>query len=195
MPKNNSTRFLKMFKQIALAAALVVAASAASAQQISKFYAGVDIGSTRFDDERETGFGGFVGYKINQNFAIEGAFHRLAKYDASYSYDSVYGDSSYDYAVGAKVYQSEISLIVTLPLSKDFSFYNRLGYNHLKFKADTTFTAGGTRDTWSYSSSENKVVYGVGLSYAFTPALAGRVEVQKPHSELTKVAIGLAYSF
>lgn len=43
--------------------------------------------------------------------------------------------------------------------------------------------------------TENKAVVGAGLSYAFTPALAGRIEVQKPHSEITQIAAGVALAF
>jgi len=48
---------------------------------------------------------------------------------------------------------------------------------------------------YSESATEDKVVYGVGLSYAFTPAISGRLEVQKPHSDITKIAAGVAYNF
>jgi len=173
-----------MFKKIAAAAALVIASSSAFAQQVPQFYAGVDAGSTKIDGaDRETGGGVFVGYNFNQNVAIEAGWHRLAEADM------YYGDL--DASAKAKFDQTDISVIGTLPLSNGFSVYGRLGYNHLKIKA----SARVGNVTVSESDSESKVLYGAGLSYAFTPQISGRVEVQKPHSDITKVAVGVAFNF
>ena len=173
-----------MFKKIAAAAALVIASSSAFAQEAPKFYVGADVGSTKVEGaDRETGGGLFVGYQFNQNIAIEAGWHRLAEADLYDSYSDVTAKAKFD--------QTDISLIGTLPLSNGFSVYGRLGYNHLKIKA----TAYSGNVSMSESESESKVLYGVGLSYAFTPQISGRLEVQKPHSDITKVAVGVGYSF
>jgi len=173
-----------MFKKIAAAAALVIASTSAFAQQAPQFYAGVDAGSTKIEGaDREGGAGVFVGYNLNQNFAIEAGWHRLAKADIYY-YDI-------DVSAQAKFDQTDISLIGTLPLSNGFAVYGRLGYNHLKIKA----TARTGNISASESDSESKALYGAGLSYAFSPAVVGRLEVQKPHSDITKVAVGVGFNF
>lgn len=171
-----------MFKKIAVAAALVIASSSAFAQQATQFYVGADVASTKLDgSDRDEGAGVFVGYNFNQNVAVEAGWHRLV--DVS---ESAFGASA-----SAKLEQTEISVIGTLPLSNGFSVYGRLGYNEIKAKLRGT--ADGV--TYSESATEDKVVYGVGLSYAFTPAISGRLEVQKPHSDITKIAAGVAYNF
>ena len=173
-----------MFKKIAIAAALVVASSAAFAQQAPQFYVGADVGSTKVDgSDRETGGGVFVGYTFSPNFAVEAGWHRLAEADMYY-YDL-------DASAKAKFDQTDISLIGTLPLSNGFGVYGRLGYNHLKIKASAR--AGNV--TVSQSDSEDKVLYGAGLSYTFSPQIIGRLEVQKPHSDITKVALGVGFNF
>jgi len=173
-----------MIKHIAAAAALVIASSAAFAQQAPQFYVGGDVGSTKVDGaDRETGAGVFVGYNFTQNFAIEAGFHRLADADVYYR--------DLDASVKTKFDQTDISLIGSLPLSNGFSAYGRLGYNHLKIKASAR--AGNV--TVSESDSEDKVLYGAGLAYAFNPQITGRVEVQKPHSDITKIAVGVGFNF
>ncbi|MDN4058422.1 porin family protein [Massilia sp. YIM B02769] len=173
-----------MFKKIAFAAALVIASAAASAQQAPQWYAGVDASSTKIEGaDREGGGGVFVGYTFSPNLAVEAGWHRLAEADLYYW--------DLDARAKAKFDQTDISLIGTLPLSNGFGVYGRLGYNHLKIKASAR--AGNV--TVSESDSEDKVLYGLGLSYAFSPQIAGRLEVQKPHSDITKVAVGVGFNF
>ncbi|WP_305824203.1 porin family protein [Massilia brevitalea] len=173
-----------MFKKIAAAAAFLIASSLAFAQQMPQFYVGGDVGSTKVDGaSRETGAGVFVGYNFTQNFAIEAGWHRLADADIYYR--------DLNASVKTKFDQTDVSLIGTLPLSNGFGVYGRLGYNHLKIKASAR--AGNV--TVSASDSEDKVLYGAGLSYTFSPQIVGRLEVQKPHSDITKVAVGVGFNF
>lgn len=181
-----------MFKQIAAAAVVVVASSSAIAAEAPKFYVGADVTSTEVDgSDRETGFGGFVGYKFNDNIAVEAGYHRLADMDM-YFYDSGTGIEGEG---NAKVNQTAVSLVGTLPLNNGFSLFGRFGYNRLQLKTKATASGYGTSVTESSSESENKVVYGVGLAYAFAPNVSARLEVQKPHSDITKIAAGVTFGF
>jgi OOP family OmpA-OmpF porin len=169
-----------MFKQIAVAAALVIASSAALAQQqATPFYAGVEASSTELDGSgKEGGFGGFIGYKFNPNFAVEAGYARLA--NGSIDFD---GED-----VDLEVNQTSLSVIGTLPLSSGFSLYGRLGYNDIKVKASASGVSASAK-------LDDGAVYGVGLGYAFSPAISGRVEVSKPISEMTKVTAGVVFHF
>jgi hypothetical protein len=160
-----------MFKKIVAAAALAVVASSSFAGTPGTLYGGLDVGSTKVDgiSGKETSFGGFVGYNFHQNFALEGGFRRLAKYD-----NVVGEDLTLD--------QTALSVVGTVPLSSGFNVFGRLGYNYLK--ADSNF-----------SDSDSGVLYGVGLGYNFSPTVAGRVEVQKPSSDSTNVSVGVAFQF
>ena len=171
-----------MFKKIAVAAALVIASSSAFAQQAPQFYVGADVASTKVDGfDRDEGAGLFVGYKFNQNFAVEAGWHQLAEFKGR--------EDGIDAKL--KFEQTDISVIGTLPLSNGFAVYGRLGYNQVKVKARVSYDG----DSGSGSETEDKVVYGAGVSYNFTPAFTGRVEVQQPHSDITKIAVGVAYNF
>jgi OOP family OmpA-OmpF porin len=156
-----------MLKKIVAAAALAVMASSSFAGTPGTLYGGVDLGRTKVDDVpgRETS----VGYNFHQNFALEGGFRRLASYDIA-------GED-------LTVDQTALSVVGSVPLSRGFNVYGRLGYNYLK--GDSDFG----------SAHDSGVLYGVGLGYNFSPTVAGRVEVQKPSSDSTNLSVGVAFQF
>lgn len=161
-----------MFKKIAVAAALVAASSAVFAAEPTPFYAGVDVSSTKaYDLDDKFGYGAFIGYKINPNVAVEAGYHRLV-------------DSDFGIGADATADQMDVSLIGSLPLSGGFSMYGRIGYNRVDLESN-----------FSDKSHTNNALYGIGMGYAFTPVINGRLEVQKPDSDITKIVAGVAYSF
>jgi opacity protein-like surface antigen len=163
-----------MFKKIAIAASLAILSSAAMAADQPYFYAGGDLGSTKVEGaDRETSFGGFAGYQFNENFALEAGIRRLGKAE--------FGSAD------IKVNQYSLSGVGTIPLSNGFSVFGRLGYNRVDVKA----SAFGVSD----SDHDDEVLYGVGVGYKFSETISGRVEVQKPHSDITNVSVGVAFRF
>ena len=168
-----------MFQKIAIAAALVIASSGAIAGGTSKFYAGADVGTTKFegDANQETGFGAFGGYQFNQNIAIEAGVRRLSDQDESFNGSNV----------SSHLDQLSLSAVGTLPLSNGFSVFGRLGANRISIKAN----AGG----FTFKEHENRGLYGIGVAYSFSPAISARVEVQKPMSDITNLSAGVSYKF
>ncbi|VXB79005.1 outer membrane beta-barrel protein [Massilia sp. 9I] len=168
-----------MFKKIAAATALIIASSAAFAAQPNTFYAGADVGRTKIDDvsDRDTSYGAFVGYNFHQNLAVEAGYRRLA--DVDYRVGSV--------TANVRANQLALSVVGSLPIAESFSVYGRLGLNRLEAKA----RVGNV----SAKDDETKALYGIGLSYAFNPAVSARVEVQKPASDVTNVSAGVSFQF
>ncbi|MFL6658263.1 MAG: porin family protein [Massilia sp.] len=168
-----------MLKKIALAASLLIAAGAASATEPGHWYAGGDFGSTKLSGEshRETGYGAFGGYQFTDMIAVEGNLRRIADNDETFV--------GVNYST--KVNQIAVSAIGTLPLSSGFSVFGRLGINRIS--QDTT--GGGD----SFKDHAVRGLYGIGVAYNFTPAVAMRLELQKPHSDLTSLNAGLSFSF
>ena len=164
-----------MIKNIAAAAALLLASTAAFAAQPNTFYAGADVGKTRVSDwsERETSYGAFVGYNFHQNFAVEGGYRRLG--EDKYGGYKLTGD------------QAALSVVGSLPVAERVSVYGRLGVNRLEAKV----SSGNV----SVSDSTTKALFGVGASYAFTPAVSGRVELQRAASDITNLSAGVAFQF
>ena len=170
---------LIMFKKIAFAVALVAASTTAFAQpQAPAFYAGIAGTSTDIDGlDRESGYGAFFGYKFNESIAIEGGYYRVA--DTEFREGNLRGDVTLD--------QADISVIGTLPLSNGFDIYGRLGYARIEAEADVAGFTG--------SAADSGAIYGVGLGYTFSPVVHGRLEVQRPASDTTKIVAGVSYKF
>ena len=168
-----------MFKKIAVAATLAILSSTAFATDAPGVYAGGDFGTTKLDGEsgRENSFGAFVGYRVTPMISVEAGFRRLADFDMTFN----------RVTANIKLDQVALSAIGTLPLSGGFNVFGRLGYNNIKAKASV--------DGFSGSDSDSGVLYGIGAGYAFSPTVAGRIEVQKPTSDSTNVSAGVVFSF
>jgi len=163
-----------MFKKIAIAASLAILSSAAMAADQPYFYAGGDLGSTKLEDyDRETSYGAFGGYQFNQHFALEAGIRRLG--EADFTGGSVKGN------------QYSLSGIGTIPLSNGFSVFGRLGYNRVNSKERLL---GASR-----TIREDEVLYGAGVGYKFSETVSGRLEVQKPHSDITNISAGVSFRF
>jgi len=163
-----------MFKKIAVAAALSLMASSSFAAGPTAFYGGLDVGSTKIDDfdQSKASFGGFLGYGFNQFFAVELGYRYLGKFD-------VYGSD-------IKAKQTHVSVIGSYPLNNRFDVYGRLGYNKLDASSSSSDVA---------VDADDGGLYGIGLSYNFTPQLSGRIEAQKVASNTTNYNVGIVWKF
>jgi opacity protein-like surface antigen len=172
-----------MFKKFAAAAALALVASSSFAAAPTAFYGGLDVGSTKIDDfdSTKTSFGGFVGYGFNQFFAVEAGYRQLGKYD----FDVFANNRVYEANVKAK--QTHLSVIGSYPLNERFDVYGRLGYNKLRAKVSVLGQDAGADD--------EKALYGIGLNYNFAPNLSGRIEAQKPSSDITNYSVSVVWQF
>lgn len=172
---NPSSKFtLKSLTLGVLAVAAMVSAQAqtsAAAPALTGVYVGGSIGSTAITDlSSKVGFGGYVGYKINENFAVEAGAQSLGKF-------SVAGTD-----VKASAYN--VSVLAGVPIDPKISVYGRLGYGSL------TATANGNS-----SADTNSALYGVGARYHLNQNLAIRGEYTRLASDTGTFAVGLQYSF
>jgi OmpA-OmpF porin, OOP family len=163
-----------MFKKIAIAATLAILSSAAMAADRPHVYAGGDIGSTKIEGlDSETSYGAFVGYKFNQNFAVEGAIRSLVDADIN--------------GADVSATQYAVSALGIIPVGNGFEVFGRLGLNNVDSKV--------RHPLYREDNSETKVLYGAGVGYKFSETISGRLEVQKPHSDITNVSAGIAFRF
>jgi len=164
-----------MIKNIAAAATLLIASSAAFAAQPNTFYAGVDAGKTRIsnDDFKETSYGVFAGYNVTNGFAVEAGYRRMGE------------DERGAYKASADAYS--VSGIGTLPVGESFNVFGRVGLTQL----DARVRGPGIREF----NGTVRAVVGVGVGYSFTPNIAGRLEFQKTGSDIRNLSAGLAYQF
>ncbi len=174
MPGNLNKEIGKfMIKQITAAALLAATSFAASAAE-PRFYVGADIDTTKShfieDLDRETGYGAFAGFKINDKFDVEVGYRQVGKFNVFQKND-------------LKVNQLAVSVLGYAPVAEKTAVFGRLGYNRLEFKGN----AG--------SENKNRALVGIGLSYEFIKQITGRVEIQRTGFSSTTVNAGVAYNF
>jgi predicted porin len=146
------------------------AQTASAAPALTGVYVGGTVGSTSITDlGSKVGFGGYVGLKLNENFALEAGAQSLGTY-------TVLGTD-----VSASAYN--VSVLASLPIDPKISVYGRLGYGSL------TAAAGGT------TADTNSALYGVGARYNINQNLAVRAEYTRLASDTGTFGVGLQYGF
>ena len=165
-----------MFKKIAIAATLAVLATSAVAVERGHVYAGADFGTTKTDDlsGRSSSYGAYAGYQLNETFAVEAGYRRLA-----HSTEAGFVD------VRGK--QRALSMVATVPMTEELSMSYRLGFNKIKSQV----TSGATM----VQEDRGTFLYGIGMNYNFTKEIVGRVEFQKPSNNLNNVSVGVSVKF
>jgi len=80
------------------------------------------------------------------------------------------------------VNQTQLSVVGSYPIAPQFDIFGRIGYNHLDIDN-------------SFDGNRSGGLYGIGVSYTFTPNISARFEVQKPTSDSTNYGVGIVYKF
>lgn len=149
------------------------------------------------DDEQDLGYKLFGGYQFNKNFAIEGGYFNLGKFN--YSLSTPNGTLNGD----IKVMGLNLDAVAILPITEDFSAFARIGANYAQSK--DSFNTTGTISISDNSPKENDLNYkfGAGLQYSLTEALALRLEAERYRindavgndGDIDFFSIGLIYKF
>lgn len=149
------------------------------------------------DDEENLGYKLFGGYQFNKNFALEGGYFNLGKFDYSLSTPNGTLDGN------MKVQGLNLDAVAILPITEDFSAFARIGANYAQSK--DSFSSTGTISMSDNSPKENDLNYkfGAGLQYSVTDALALRLEAERYRindavgndGDIDLLSIGLIYKF
>ncbi len=175
-----------------VAAGLSLLASTAFAENSEKcgcWYVGAGVGQSRVNidnvnvpgvaqsnDEHDTGWKVFAGYQWNPNFAIEGGWVDLGKFNTTLS--SVAGTASVDY----KVHGVFLDAVGVLPLNESFSLFGKVGTIYTDASTDVggslapALSAAGFR---SDSKDEFNLTAGLGAQYDFTREFGVRAEWER----------------
>jgi OOP family OmpA-OmpF porin len=89
----------------------------------------------------DAGFKGFIGYQVNRNWAAELSYATVGKFHYKYNDGTVTQDAVY------KVTGMGLSLVPTVPFTRNFSLYGRLGafFSTTRLTIyNTNFVAGDT---------------------------------------------------
>lgn len=150
------------------------------------------------NDDRDTGYKLFGGYQLNRNFALEGGYFDLGEF--SYTATTM--------PVGTldghmKLRGINLDLLGFIPFSEKFSAFGRVGANYAEAKDH--FSGTGAVNVLSPRADERdtNLKLGAGVQYAFTDALAMRIEAERYRindavgnkGDIDLVSVGLVYRF
>ena len=150
------------------------------------------------DRNRDTGYKLFGGYQFNKNIAVEGGYVHLGEYGFTANTvptGTLNGD--------IRLKGINLDLVGRLPVTERFSLIGRLGVIY----ADASDSFAGTGAVVATNPNPNKRETngkaGLGVEYAFSDALAMRLEGERyrindaigNHGHIDLVSVGLIYRF
>lgn len=205
---------------LALAGFGALCSTATFAQDAPGWYVGGNVGGTRGDfkndsingalagqgftvnsttrDNSSTGYKLFGGYQLTPNFALEGGYFDLGRFN--------YGSSTTPagtFSGNNRVNGLNLDLVGTLPLSDRFSVLGRVGAAYAQNR--TNFASTGFVPPYIVNSRRNETnpKIGLGLQYAISDVLAVRAEIERyrindpirNRGNIDMASIGLTYRF
>jgi OOP family OmpA-OmpF porin len=211
-----------------IASAIAVLATAAIAQPSSAqgnndmagLYGGVNVGRSRAtiddarisgnlvsngfavnslaDDNRSTGFKAFGGYQLDKYLSLEGGVFSLG----TFGYHATTTPAG-TLDGQARVRGLNLDLVGTLPITGSFSVFGRAGLTYAEAKDRFAGTGAVVVNNPNPSERAANWKAGVGLQYAFTPALSMRAELERYRindavgnkGDIDMASIGLVYRF
>ena len=150
------------------------------------------------DDDSDTGYKLFGGYRFNKNFALEGGYFDLGKF--GYTATTVPAGT----LTGTiKLRGLNLDAVGIVPINEKLSVFGRIGLNYAE--ARDSFSGTGAVTVLNPSPSKRDVNYkfGLGIQYDFTPSLGMRVEAERyriddavgSKGDIDLVSVGLLYRF
>ena len=180
------------------AAGMMVASSATFAEESNPFYLTAGLQHSNYDlgittagvsvDDTSSGFNLGLGYKINENWAIEGGYSDIGEIGASASAagSTTYSGKTLTYngSVDLKVDSDAFSLgpVFTYSASSKLDLYASAGV--MRWDADATLTGNAqftydgvttaANGTYTASADGNDTYYGVGATYSIDEGMGVR---------------------
>ncbi len=154
--------------------------------------------TSRTEDNRSTGYKLFGGYQLNRNFAVEGGYFDLGRFNYDLSTTPL-GTFTSD----TRVRGLNLDLVGILPLTDQFSVFGRVGAAYAQSRANFTSTGAMPLSGSPTSRNDTNLKVGLGMQYAITQALAVRAELERyrisdpvrNRGNIDMASIGLVYRF
>lgn len=146
-------------------------------------------------DDTDTGWKLYLGYQFNPNFAVEGGYVDLGKFN--FSSTTAGGSLSGELKTKNGAFIDAVGII---PLQNNFSIFGKLGLYSIKSELNGSGPGGSV----SASHTTGDITYGIGAGYDFTRNLAARLEWERfnkvgdnptAEADLDLVSIGILYKF
>ena len=150
------------------------------------------------DDDRSTGFKAFGGYQFDKNFSMEGGVFSLGRF----GYHAITTPAG-TLDGQAKFRGLNLDLVATLPVTGSFSVFGRAGLTYAEAKDRFASTGAVVVNDPNPSERAANWKAGVGLQYAFTPALSLRAELERYRikdavgnkGDIDLASVGLVFRF
>lgn len=154
--------------------------------------------NSRTENNRSTGYKLFGGYQFNRNFAVEGGYFDLGRFNYALNTTPL-GTFSSD----TRVRGLNLDLVGMLPLSDQFSIFGRAGAAYAQSRANFAGTGVLPLNGSPTSRNDTNLKVGIGMQYAITEALAVRAELERyrvsdpvrNRGNIDMASIGLVYRF
>lgn len=150
------------------------------------------------DDDRDTGYKVFGGYQFNKNFAVEGGYFDLGKFNFAATTVPA-GTLTGNFRVRGL----NLDAVGILPITAQFSAFGRVGVQYAKTRDSFAGTGAVVVANANRSERDTNYKYGLGMQYDFTPSLGMRVEAERYRindavqgkDNIDLVSVGLVYRF
>lgn len=150
------------------------------------------------DDNRDTGYKLFAGYKFNRNFALEGGYFDLGRF----------GFTATTVPAGTlngsiKLQGLNLDAVGILPVSERFSVFGRAGLAYAQARDSFSGTGAVNVRNPSPSKNDTNFKYGAGMQYDFNSSLGMRLEAERYRindavgnkGDVDLLSLGLVYRF
>lgn len=150
-------------------------------------------------DDTDTGYKFQLGYRFNPNWAIEGGYVDLGKFNYNATFTG--GTAS------AQVKASGLNIagVGTYPINDQFSVFGKLGFIDGKVEESITATGPGGTASGSASATKVKANYGFGATYNLSKAWGLRAEWERfsklgdnnttGESDVDLLSVGVVFNF
>ena len=154
--------------------------------------------NSRTEDNRSTGYKLFGGYQLNRNFALEGGYFDLGRFNYAVNTTPL-GTFTSD----TRIRGLNLDLVGMLPLSEQFSVFGRVGAAYAQSRSNFANTGASPFINSPTSRNDTNLKVGIGMQYAFTEALALRAELERyrisdpirNRGNIDMASVGLVYRF
>ena len=213
-------KLAKVSGTLGLAVIAAITSQFAAAEDAG-WYAGANVGQTRakiddpriaaqllgaglattsiVDNNRDTGYKLFGGYRFNENFAVEGGYFNLGQFGfvaTTLPLGTLSGN--------IKLQGMNLDGVGTLPITEQFSVFGRLGLNYAQAR-DSFSSTGlvGAPANPNPSKSQFNYKFGAGVQYDFTESWGMRAEAERYRindavgnkGDIDMYSLGLIYRF
>lgn len=150
------------------------------------------------NDDRDSGYKLFAGYKFNRNFALEGGYFDLGRF----------GFAATTVPAGAlngsiRLNGLNLDAVGILPITEKFSAFGRVGVIYAEARDSFSGTGAVSVLNPNPSKREANLKFGAGLQYDFTQSIGMRLEAERYRindavsgkGDIDLLSVGLVYRF